>query len=397
MWNISQAFKAELRKPTHQIASRATLLDTAFREIPDGDFFTAGADDFQDFIVDGNVDVDRIRGTRRTASLTITNKGGEFTPDNRADYDGKFYVNRNIRLYRGVVLAGGTTLYAPLGTFMIDTVDTIVERNMSVVNLTLSDHWKKFTKSLVTTTKVYPSGTHVNTIIRDMADRAGADYPLTPSIDPLTGPERNSSNTTLASKLTLERGDSRGDKLKELANKYGIDIYFNVEGRLTTHDRKDPKDAQQVWHFYSTRASSEEGMLLSVRRTLTDDNLYNHVFVIGLGDEKKPVVYDIRDTNSASVTNINRIGDRVKIQESQTAKTVTAVKSMAEKLWTNHFNLFEEVVADVVCHPALEADDVIRITEPYFAKLDALYRVVAFNVPLTTSKQTIKVTRTIRA
>lgn len=397
MWNISQAFRQELRKSTHQIAAKATLLDSAFREVPDGDFFTAGADDFQDFIVDGNVDVDRNRGTRRTGSITITNKAGQFTPDNAADYDGKFYVNRNIRLYRGVVLAGGTTLYAPIGTFMIDSTDTIVERNMSVINLTLSDHWKKLTKSLVTATKVYAAGTHINTIIKDFAAKSGADYPLAPALDPLTGPERTSSNTTLSSKLTLERGDSRGDKLKELGNKYGIDIYFNVEGRLTTNDRKDPKDAQEVWHFYSTRASSEEGMLLSVRRTLTDDNLYNHVFVIGLGDEKNPVVYEIKDTNPASVTNIDRIGDRVKILESQSWKTQDQVTSAGKRLWNNHFNLFEEVVMDTMCNPALEADDVIRITEPYFAKLNATYRIVNLNIPLTTSKQTIRVVRTIYA
>jgi hypothetical protein len=397
MWNISQGFKAELRKPTHQIAARATLLDSSFREIPDGDFFTAGADDFQDFIVDGNVDVDRDRGTRRTGSVTITNKAGQFTPDNAADYDGKFYVNRNLRLYRGVVMAGGTTLFAPIGTFMIDVIDTIVERNMSVVNMTLSDHWKKFTKSLVTSTKVYASGTHINTIIRDMAAQAGADYPLAPALDPLTGPERTTANTHIPHKMTLERGESRGDRLKELANKFGIDIYFNVEGRLVTNDRKDPKDATEVWHFYSTPSTPEEGMLTTVRRTLSDDNLYNHVFVIGLGDEKKPVVYERKDIDPASVTNIDRIGDRVKILESQTWKTLDEVTTAGKKLWNTHFNLFEEVVCDVVCNPALEADDVVRITEPYFAKLNAVYRIVQMNVPLTTSKQTIRVVRTIVA
>lgn len=393
MWNISQAFRQELRKPTHQIASRATLLDSDFKEIPDGDFFTAGADDFQDFIIDGNVDVDRDRGTRRTGSVTIINKAGKFTPDNAVDYNGKFYINRNIRLYRGVVIAGGTALYAPIGTFMVDSIDTIVEKNMSVVNLTLSDHWKKFTKSLVTATKVYAAGTHINTIIKDMAAKAGADYPLAPVLDPLTGPERVTANTTLATKWTLERGDSRGEKLKELATKYGIDIYFNTEGRLVTNDRKDPKDSQEVWHFYSTQNSVEGGMLITVRKTLTDDNLFNHVFAIGLGNETAPVVYEIKDESASSVTSIDRIGDRVRIIESQNTSSLSSITASAKRLWASRANLFEEIVLETICQPALEADDAIRITEPFFAKIGGLYRIVSFNVPLTTSKQTIKVVR----
>lgn len=397
MWNISQTFIQELRKPDHQIAARATMLDSAFREIPDGDFFTKGANDFQDFIVDGNVDIDQSRGTRRTGSLTIINEDGGFSPDGGlTDYDGKFYVNRVVRLYRGVTISGGTTLYAPIGTFMVDVIDTFVERNMSTVNLTLSDHWKKFTKSLVTRTKVYAVGTHFNTIVRDFAALAGADYPLAPALDPLTGTGRSSANTTLQTKLTLERGTNRGETLKDLANRFGVDLYFNVEGRLVSNDRKDPKDAQEVWHFYSSTKDSPFGMLNSVRRTLTDDNLYNHIFVIGLGNEKLPVIYERKNTSAASFMNTSLIGDRVQILENQRWKTQAQVDAAGQKLWDRSFNLFEEVEIDVICNPALEGDDVIKVTEPT-SRVNNLYRILQMNVPLTTSKQTIRLVRNIYA
>lgn len=396
MYNISQAFRAELRKQSHQIASKAVMLDSAFREQPNGVFTTAGASALQDYIVDGNVDFDTSRGTRRTGSVTILNKGGMFTPDNDpSDYDGFFFVNRSLRLYRGVVIGGGTTEYAPIGTFMVDSVDVIVERNMSVINLTLSDHWKKFSKSQFTYTKVYAVGTHINTIIRDFAAAAGADYPLAPALDPLTGPERTSANTTLQSKLTFERGAVRGDELKKLADRFGIDIFFNVEGRLTTNDRKDPKDQQEVWHFYSLQETPEEGMLISVRRTLTDDNLYNHVFVIGTGNPTTPVIYEYKNVNTGSPFNIDRIGDRIRYVESQSYKTTAQVRAAGLKLWSYGMNIGEEVAIDTVCNPALDGEDVIRITEPYFAKISGLYRIKTANVPLTTSKQTITAGRVI--
>jgi hypothetical protein len=395
MYNVSQAFRQELRKPSYQVSAKATMLDTTFAEIPNGDFFTGGGDEFQDVIVDGNVDVDQTRGTRRTASLTIVNKSGEFTPDNDVDFEGKFYVNRNVRIYSGVVLAGGTALYVPVGTFMVDVADTLVEKNMSVVNLTLSDHWKKFTKSLTTTGKTYAIGTPINTIIRELAARAGADFPLAPAIDPLSA--RVAGTTQLQTKWVLERGESVGDRLKELATQFGIDIYFNVEGRLTTNDRRDPRDVAEVWHFYRNQNTDEQGMLLSVRRTLTDDNLFNHIFVIGTADETHPVLFDLKDTNPASVTSVARIGDRVKIIESQSIKTQAQATAAGLKEWNNHFNLFEEVEIDTTCMPALDADDVIRITEPTLSKLSATYRIISLTVPLTSSRQRIRVARQIIA
>lgn len=396
MWNISQAFRNELRNPNQQVSARATLLDTEFKEIPDGDFFTAGANDFQDVIVDGNVDVDFTRGTRRTAELSILNDNGVFTPTvATTDFDGKFYVNRNIRLYRGVVIAGGQTVYAPIGTFMIDSVDVLVERNMSQVNLTLSDHWKKLTKSLVVRNKSYAEGTPINDVIKNIAAITGADYPLPVALDSLSN--RLLAARKLTSKLVVERGESRGEILKDLANKYAIDIYFNQEGRLVSNDRKAPADSAEVWSFYSTEGQGTFGMLNSVRKTISDDNLYNHVFVIGLGDPTNPVIYEKINTDPTSVVNVDRIGDRVHILESQKWKSQTTVNNAGLGLWNKRFNLFEEVVIDVVCNPALEADDVIRITEPRYAKINGLYRITNMNVPLTTSKQTIRVMRNIYA
>lgn len=392
MWNITQAFRQELRSPNQQVVARAQLLDPEFREIPDGDFFTAGANDFQDFIVDGNVDVDIERGTRRTGELTILNEDGNFTPDNTlADYDGKFYINRNIRLYRGVVLAGGTSVFSPIGTFMIDSMDIIVERNMSLMNFTLSDHWKKLEKSLITFTGSHPVGTPINTSIKSLAANAGADYPLAPALDPLL----SRTNKNLTSALKFERGTSRGDLMKEISNKYGIDIYFNQEGRLCSQDRKTPKDAQEVWHFYNSASTISSGMLVDVRRTISDDNLFNHIFVIGTGDPTDPVIYERKQTTASSPGSIDRIGDRVRILEGSW-KTEEQVTAAGEKLWNQRYNLFEEVVINTVCNPALDADDVIRVTEPQ-SKLDNLYRIHSMNVPLTTSKQTIRCIRNVYA
>jgi hypothetical protein len=72
------------------------------------------------------------------------------------------------------------------------------------------------------------------------------------------------------------------------------------------------------------------------------------------------------------------------------------VDAAGEKLWDTKYNIAEEIVIDTICNPALEGDDVIRITQPE-AKLAYVYRIASMNVPLTTSKQTIRCIRNIYA
>ena len=49
-----------------------------------------------------------------------------------------------------------------------------------------------------------------------------------------------------------------------------------------------------------------------------------------------------------------------------------------------------------IANPALEADDVVRVTERDFIKIDERYRIDRFNVPLITGSQDIQMDAIIR-
>lgn len=398
MWNINDDFKRTLVKG-HTVVCKVVLLDTDFNEVEDDTIFSKQqTNEITNFISDGNIDVDTTRGTRRTAELTLLNPTAEFTPStgnfkSEGPWTGKIYVNRIIRIYRGIVVSG-SPVYIPAGTFMVDNCEVQVQQNASLVVLTLSDLWKKLTKSNFTKDEFYPKGTLYNAIMEQLLWDAGVFDPLNlnskivPNLDRLT--DRDPDERVTSSDISFSQGDSRGDKLKELLPSWGIDAYFDPMGRFVSQDRKDPKDKDVVWKFYSSIKG--DGMMVSLTRSFNDDNLYNHVVVVGSGNPKKTVRVEKRETDPRSKISIDRIGDRVMIIDSQTISTDKEAKKALNKAWKNRFQLSEAIELEAICNPALEGDDVIKVTEATYAKIDDTYRIVRFSIPLVTARQVIQCT-----
>lgn len=364
--------------------AKMQVLDTDFQVVAEFRDIGGVTRTANDTIVDGNVDIDTTRLTRRTFTANVLNEDGQWTPG--STWAGTFYVNRLIRLFRGIDYGSGEEL-VPVGTFMIDHADVAVERNMSVVVLSGSDLWKKLGKSAFPSAKSWPIGTGINTIIDYVATQAGVTLL---NLDPLTS--RQSSDKLIQKVFAVEQGDNRGEAIAKLCSDFGIDIYFDVLGRLTTQDFRKPGDKAVVY----TYDPDQNNNLITVKSSYTDDNLYNAVLVIGTKDKENIVKYRIRDTSPSSVTSVNRIGERVFVYETDNISTVTAAAIVCERLFYQKVLINEDITLETICNPAFEGNDVIKVREADFSKLDSVYRIKAFTVPLSTSKQTIRLLREIK-
>jgi len=342
----------------------------------------------EDILVDGNVDVDVTRLTRRTFTANVLNPNGVWSPG--SDWGGMFYVNRLIRLWRGIAYGespGSGKELVPIGTFMIDAADVEVERSMSIVTLSGSDLWKKFGKSAFRWAKSWAANTPINTVISDIATQAGiTDI----NLDPLSS--RAAADTQIPKKFMVEQGDNRGEALARVCNENGIDIYFDPMGRLTTQDFKAPGDTSVVY-TYGPEANNN---LLTVKASFTDENLYNSVLVIGTGAKSAIVSSRVRDTDPTSVTNVDRLGERTFIHETDLIQTQTIADIVAKRLFYQKVLVNEDITLETICNPAFEGNDVIRVKETEFSKLDGTFRIKAFTVPMSTSRQTIRLLREIK-
>lgn len=360
------------------------VLDTDFRVVIQFKDIGAASGDTTDILIDGNVDVDVTRLTRRTFTANVLNPDGVWSPG--SDWGGLFYVNRLIRLWRGIDYGNSSEL-VPIGTFMIDNADVAVERNMSVVILSGSDLWKKFGKSVFGGTQTWAAGTSINTIISWVADVAGVTRL---NLDPLNS--RDAGDKITSKTYVGERGDNRGEFIAKLCADNGIDVYFDALGRLTTQDFSAPGD-KAVVYTYDPDANNN---LLTVKASYTDENLYNAVLVIGTKDKDNIVTYRVRDTDPTSVTNVDRIGERVFIYETEAIGTTAMARKVAESLFYKKVLINEDITLETLCNPAYEGNDVIRVRENDFSGLNRTFRIRAFTVPMSTSKQSIRLLREIK-
>lgn len=368
------------------------VLDTNFNVV--AQFHDVGdhSSDAEDILSDGNVDVDVTRLTRRTFTATVLNPDGIWSPG--SDWGGTFYVNRIVRFWRGIDYGSsqghddaGSTEMVPIGTFMIDSADVMVERGMSVVTLSGSDLWKKFTKSAFQNAQSWDTGTNLNTIITAIASQAGLTIY---NLDPLNS--RVAGDKVLGAPFEVERGDNRGEALGRLCSGSGIDIFFDPLGRLTTEDFKTPGSAAVVY----TYDPDDNNNLITMKASYTDEHLYNAVLVIGTGDKDNIVTYYVSDTSPLSVTSVSRIGERLLVYETDTISSASVAHSTAIRLFYQHVLINEDITLEVICNPAFEGNDVIRLREADFTSMDQTFRISAFTVPMSTSRQTIRLLREIK-
>lgn len=391
MWPVSSQFREELSKPVHSVAVKVEFLRTTFQSVSHIRAYSATSPN--DAVIDGTVDVDVTRGTRRTLTMSLLNPDGTFTADANIfseppDWDGFFYVNRLIRVWRGVRFEGGDEELVPIGTFMVDKSETLVERGMSTVVIAGSDLWKKFSKSQFGSPRKFNEGTLINTIIEDLADEAGVTQI---NLDPLE--ERSSTGKTVQRDFVFEADITRGDALKKICDDYGIEIYFDPMGVLVTRDFRRPFQRPTIWRY-----SDEDDLAFFIRSVVNDDRLYNHVIVTGTAKAQDGgTIYraELKNTDSSSPTNINKIGDRVFRYESPLLGSQEAVDQSASTIYYKHFLLSQTVALEAICNPAIEGNDVIKIQEGSFSGLNDRFLISTFSVPLVTSKQKITVKRVI--
>lgn len=383
MWTMSSQFRSKLTGAVQEVRAKIEIMDTDFKPVR-----VLGGVGPDRSLIDATVDVDVTRGTRRTLVMSLLNADAEFSPT--SDWGGLFYVNRLIRVYRGLVIGGvpgdEEIEYIPVGTFMVDKTETLVERGMSTVILAGSDLWKKFTKAQFYQPVSFATGTPINDVISYLASYAGVTKM---SLDPLSS--RTTASKNIQTIKAFEVGDTTGDALKKIATDHGLDIFFNPLGVLISEDVRSPTDRAIVWRF--NQEADEIAYL--IRYVTDDDRLYNAVAVVGTGNEAQIYRKVIRNLDPASPINVNRIGLRLYRHESGILATQEAVDKSAETLFHRHSLLSQRVAMEAITNPAIEGNDVVEIVEPVYTGLATRFRIESFSVPMFTSKQKIGMSRVV--
>lgn len=302
-------------------------------------------------LVDGTVTVDRERDERRMCDFTLENNDGQLIndPNNGFWYDKILKAFWGIRYYD----AYGVEKHweTQIGEFMIDRIDEDLFPN--TIKVTGRDYTKKCLVSKLSTSMTFPQYTKVEDILTALASNAGVT-----KIDiPFTG-------QVYTDKIVFERGTERWKVMKQVADTVGMEPYFRPDGYLTMKPYPDPTFDPLRWTF---APGDPDGTLVKYTRSSNDTNLYNHLIVVGSTTEidgiSESVFSERMNTNPFSPTRIDRIGDRVKIIQSDYITDQGQADNLADQLLA--INALEEyqINFESVMLPWLEAGDIVGIID----------------------------------
>jgi len=404
--NLSE-FKEALLAPIRDVKIKVTALDSSLVPIED---VTAST-------IEGTVFVDTSRATRRTCQLRLIDKDGEYTPK---DASSVFYWDKLIKIQYGLKI-GADYVYVPLGVFTIDRSEVIAENGAAVINIDGSDQWDVFSMaSFAEDGYGWPSGTLINTIISEVAQYLGSFTAYTDKSKTFTAvPSNRITLDPLASRSNPEKqinvayeykaGDNIGQKLKDWAQDWSIDIYFDVNGNLVTHDMTlPPYTGTSNSAPDASFSAGDNAIMLGIQKAQSSHSIYNHIVVTGdngngtaavRGEYLEGTGTNVntstlkRTYNQRSNTGltVQELGAKILVIRTTTLKTAQQCLDRAKVELAKNLVVEETIQLPTIVNPLFEGHDVIEITEENTGLQQQKYTLDSFDIPMRSSRQVLNV------
>lgn len=327
-------------------------------------------------ITSGSVDVDGTASTRRTSKVTVSDP--TLVP---ADgYDLLAPYGNEIRLWRGVEYADGSTELLPLITAGIYEADTQGGDTL-VTALDLYDRSRRISENRWTSPYVIAKGTNYADAIRDLvADRAPSttfSFAVTTELTPLIvlGDETD--------------GDPWEDAVK-MATAIGMELYFDPYGTCVLEETPDPDTSVAD----ATYAEGAGATILDVGKKLTREGMYNGVVATGESTSNpSPYRYEVWDDNPASPTYyLGAFGRKPRFYSSPLIHSDAQAEAAARSILTKSLGASEVVDFGAIVQPAHEAYDVVEIAVAN-AAINDRYLIESFTIPLDAESPMTATTR----
>lgn len=231
-------------------------------------------------LIGGSVTMERTRDVHRSATVSVANDDGTYTPLTSSSL---VWPNRLVRVERGA-LVGSTAQYVPLITGIIDlpadaehegTVGFSIQGRLELAN-------QQFPAPLT-----FAIGVRVKDELRSIAELAGLGttdwfYDL------------DDGGAARAQPRTYDTRENMLAAMVKLAFDAGCDVWDTGIGVIVLRPFVDPTTSAPLWNFQP----GLEGVLISKKRSLRAlPGLYNRATAIGTAPDRYPLRAEWRVTN----------------------------------------------------------------------------------------------------
>lgn len=352
MWPVSPRFVAALRRP-HAVVSACTLSRPS---VADASLTVVG----------GSVTVDAGSRVRRRLTLDVVSSTVDRMPGLFAALAGP---GAELRPYRGLRYADGTTELVPLGVFGVD-VDSISYDPGGTVSVQGVDRFARVTEARFEA-PVTTNGLAVTEALR-LATAAGSGWS-----------SRNDSTSTATTRQAVWDRD-RDMAVEELAQAAGAEVFFDAAGVAVARDVPSISGTP-VWSV----DASETGVLLGATRTRQRAGTYNVVVVVPVAvDGVTPFApVTVADTDSTSPTYVSTYGRVPRFYASPLVTTSTQATTAGLALLRRASAVNASMTLQSVVNPALDAGDVVTVLLPDMTTERHLIESVTIPLDLETAQR----------
>src|ERR1044072_2226887 len=150
--------------------------------------------------------------------------------------------------------------------------------------------------------------------------------------------------------------------MKEIADSYGYELFFDANGYLVMREYLDPLYSPLALELLTGAA----GNLVSFEKSTNDSRVYNHIVVTGESSDAGllPVFAEAKNLEPSSPTRISRIGDRVYTYTSSFITTVGQAQDTADKFLKIHALEEYDLNFSTISFPWVEVGEIVRFYDP---------------------------------
>ena len=387
---IYDAYLAELRKPMRKMYVKMEILshyEGAIGEITSDLSST-----------DGSININKEQGCRRSCSLSIIDRSGKYLPQK----DSPFWYNRKFKIFIGLQV-GEDIRWFPQGVFVTKSANSNGRRlNVEGVDkygfldgtlnarMCLVEYQASVTNS--------KKGTNIatlikNTLMLDLGNGIPLD-PVEPIIDPIF------YNVTLYDDIVIDEGGYLGEIFDKIAEMYGANIYYDVNGRL----RMERVFNYNLPSWY--RHLSPQFELSEIEITETDiDYTYNYdgvnIITVTTDNSSGEIYsYTAKNENPQSPVNINAVGYKgldggtyyIPLGDTSEESGEEKCRQQAEYMLLQHTCMSTGISFNMPITPHLNVDNTIRVSNDYYNFDKQLFIVNSITMPLSASEMSIEAT-----
>lgn len=348
MWLTSAAFDAALLSGSRVWRNKVEVLY-------DGSVITS-----LNVVTSGEVDIDEV-AVRRGVKMSIVDVDGGLTPADAKDLLAP--KGTEVRVYKGLVLADGTTEWVPLGTFGIAEPEIQAHQPGTRINITGYDRVDAVRLRRFDTPWSVAAGTPTYQAISDI---------VTSRLDCPTRLATTGSTTT---EVVFDELSDPWDAVRAIADADSLIAYFDPLGTLVV----EPDVETETGVTYQGGSNS---LLLDCERTMRSDTTYSGVIVKSSHPDIDPIRVVVWDADSSSPTYyLGPFGKRPYGFASPLITDSTQATTAANTILARVKGMKQNITLNTVGHPGHDIGDVVTVIDPR-SRTNGRYTIYGGRIPL---------------